>query len=158
MLLTAPIRESSIVFSKFLATLAFFLICWIPAGLYLVALRYVGGNTFDFRPLITYGIAMTACGASFVAFGMFMSSLTKNQIIAALITFAGLFGMLLTVVIKDLGLSPEWKALASKFDYFSLWSESLSGHMPISTVVFQATLAAFWLFVTTKVLEIRKWG
>ena len=49
MMLTAPVEETVVVLSKFLAALILFLIVWLPWGLYLVSLRCVGGSAFDYR-------------------------------------------------------------------------------------------------------------
>lgn len=159
-LLTAPVNEWSVVIGKFLAALAFFMLCWLPAAVYLIALRYIGGVPFDYRPLISYYLAMLACGVSFVGFGLFVSSLTKNQIVAAVITFAGLFAMLLTALRDtfDYAFGPTLRTVIGKFDYFGLWGAALSGQLPLPEVVVQLSLGVFWLFLTVKVLDARKWN
>jgi ABC-type transport system involved in multi-copper enzyme maturation permease subunit len=160
-LLTAPVSDWAVVLSKFLAALTFFMLCSLPAAGFLVALRYAGGTPFDYRPLLSYYLAMLACGVSFVGLGIFVSSLTRNQIVAAVATFAGIFTMLLTVLrdlfasaIKEQGL----RNVLGKFDYFTLWQQSLNGQLPIPEVCVQLSLGVFWLFLTIKVLEARRWG
>jgi ABC-type transport system involved in multi-copper enzyme maturation permease subunit len=143
---------------KFLAALAFFMLCWVPAGVYMLALRYVGGVPFDYRPLLSYYLAMLACGVSFVGFGLFVSSLTRNQIVAAVLTFAGLFAMLLTAARNMFDVGPTVKMLLGKFDFFSLWGSALEGQLPVSEVLVQVSLGVFWLFLTVKVLDARKWN
>lgn len=159
-LLTAPVNDWAVVLSKFAAALTFFLLCWLPAGVYLVALRYAGGAPFDYRPLLSYYLAMFACGCSFVGFGVFVSSLTRNQIVAAVITFAGIFAMLLTHLRETFALliGPGIRAALAKFDYFSLWLRALDGQLPVSEVCVQLSLGVLWLFLTVKVLEARKWS
>ena len=158
-LLTAPISETAIVLSKFIAALTIYMISWLPLGLYLIALRIEGGQPFDYRPIISYYLALAACGASFLAMGIFFSSLTKNQIIAAILTFAGIFVMLLTIVLKDFeGVGIGFRNVLAKIDFLSLWQSALGGQLPLSTVLVQLSLAVFWLFLTVKILEARKWG
>lgn len=158
-LLTAPVNDWAVVLSKFTAALAFFMLCWLPSGIYLLGLRYVGGEPFDYRPLLSYYLAMLACGCGFVGFGVFVSSLTKNQIVAAVITFAGLFLMLLTALREGLqGLPQGLRDAIGKFDYFSLWQQALGGQLTASQVCVHLSLGVFWLFLTTKVLEARKWS
>jgi ABC-2 type transport system permease protein len=160
-LLTSPVNDWAVVLSKFLAALAFFMLCWLPAAGYLVALRFAGGTPFDYRPLLSYYLAMLACGVSFVGFGVFVSSLTKNQIVAAVITFAGVFAMLLTALRDAFPadvLSRGLKDALGKLDYFSLWNQALNGQLPVSEVCVQVSLGVFWLFLTVKVLEARRWA
>ncbi len=89
MLLTAPVNETTIVLAKFIAALIFWLLTWLPYFLYLVALRVIGGETFDIRPLLAFGLALIATGGGFMAMGLFFSAITRNQIIAAVLTFVG---------------------------------------------------------------------
>jgi ABC-type transport system involved in multi-copper enzyme maturation permease subunit len=161
MLLTAPILEWKIVVSKFLAAWAFYILSFAPIGLYLIALWVVGERPFDYRPMMSYYIAVAAYGASFLGIGLFLSSLTKNQIVAAVLMFAVMIGMLLTFWLRGSQstlFGPGVRAILEQFDFLSTWYASLSGTLPVRTMMLQASLAAFWLFVTTKVLEIRKWG
>ena len=158
-LLTAPVNDWAVVLSKFAAAVVFFMLCWLPSAAYLLALRYVGGTPFDYRPLLSYYLAMLACGCSFVGFGVFVSGLTRNQIIAAVVTFAGLFAMLLTAMRERFhGLPEGLKNALGKVDYFSLWQQALSGQLPVSEVCVHLSLGVFWLFLTVKVLEARRWS
>lgn len=159
-LLTAPVNDWAVVLSKFAAALTFFMLCWLPAVGFLVVLRYAGGTPFDYRPLLSYFLALFACGVSFVGLGVFVSSLTRNQIAAAMITFAALFGMLLTRVRERMGmdLPAGVRGVLGKLDYMSLWEQALGGQLPIPEVCVQVSLGVFWLFLTIKVLEARRWG
>lgn len=160
-LLTAPIKEWTIVVSKFAAAWGFFMLSWVPMGLYLIALWVVGGQPFDYRPLMSYYIAVGVFGATFIAIGIFFSSLTKNQIVAAVMTFAVMIGMLLTVWLRNSQTTlfgSGVRKVLEQFDFFTAWTTALSGSLALQTIVLQLTFAAFWLFITTKVLETRKWG
>lgn len=159
-LLTAPVVEWAVVLSKFLATWLFFLITWLPAGLFLIALRMEVGNPFDYRPLLSFYLALAATGAGFVAMGLFFSALTKNQIVAAVVTFLGMFGFLVCYFVKarSMGLGQTAQAALAKLSYIDLWSESLSGQLPLRDVLLWVSMAVFWLFLTIKILETRKWS
>lgn len=159
-LLTAPVGEWSVVLSKFLAAWFFYLIVWLPMGLYLIGLR-AAGNPFDYRPLLSYYLCQAVCGAGFVAMGLFFSCLTRNQIIAAVLSFASMFGLLLTVVLKVFRMSDTWspvKAIAARLDFLTAWQMALSGQLSISFVFVYLSMAVFWLFATVKVLEARRWS
>ena len=157
-LLTAPVTDGTVVLSKFAACWLFFMTCWIPGGLYLVALRIEGGTPFDYRPILTYYLALGSCAAAFTAIGLFFSSVTKNQIVSAVLTGSVMFLIVLTVLSSLPGLPSGVKVVMMKFDVLRLWGQALSGQLPVQTVVFQLSVAAFFLFLTAKVLEVRKWS
>ena len=98
-MLTAPVNEWPIILSKFLATWLFFLISWLPATLFLIALRVEVGQPFDYRPLLSFYVSLAAQGLAFVGMGLF-STLTKNQIVAAVLTFAGMMAFLFCYILR----------------------------------------------------------
>jgi ABC-type transport system involved in multi-copper enzyme maturation permease subunit len=159
-MLTAPVNEWVVTLSKFLATWLFFLICWVPYGLFLLALKMEGGQAFDYRPLLGFYVALAATGAAFVAVGLFFSTITNNQIVAAVLTFVGMVFFLACYIFKDrdLGLGSTVQAFLGKFAYLDLWSESLSGQLPIRDVILWVSLAVFFVFLSIKVLETRRWS
>lgn len=157
-LLTAPVSEISVVLSKFVAVWIFFMISWLPFGLYLIALRVEAGIPFDYRPLLSFYVALAASGAAFLAMGLFFSSLTQNQIIAAILTFVGMFLLLLTVVSDRFPiLGSTAKIMMKRFSFYDLWETALSGQLLIRDVLIWASLAVLWLFLTVKVMEARRW-
>jgi ABC-2 type transport system permease protein len=155
-LLTAPVNEWAIVVSKFIAVLLFYIMAFMPWGLFLIALRVFGDEPFDYRPLLSFAITLTVTGAAFVSGGLFFSSLTRNQIVAAVITLA--FMVTLTVLSRFfLGGSGVWADVISYISYLDLWVSSLEGLFAPRYLVFHLSLAFFFLFLTIKVLEARKW-
>ncbi len=156
-LLTAPVSDGAVVMSKFTACWLFFMACWVPGGLYLIALR-VGGAPFDYRPLLTFYIALGSSAAALVAIGLFFSSVTRNQVVSAVLTGSVTFLIVLTVLSNFEQLPGGVKVVMMKFDVLRLWRESLGGQLPVQTVAFQLSVAAFFLFLTAKVLEVRKWS
>jgi len=157
-LLTAPVQEWVVVLSKFFSCWLFFLLCWIPVGLFLLALALVG-PVFDYRPVLSFYLTLACTGAGFIAMGTFFSSLTKNQIIAAVLTGAVMFFYLLTIIVRIVPFLGEGvKAALSKLSFLTLWQSSLNGELAVQTILVHLSLAVFWLFLTVKVLEIRKWS
>ena len=81
-LLTAPVDETTVVFSKFLAGLITFLVVWAPFGLYLVTIPVSGGTPFDYRPLLSFFITLVVTGAGFIGMGLgfvFYALLNKKR-------------------------------------------------------------------------------
>lgn len=159
-LLTAPVKESSIVLSKFFAVLFFYLLAWVPFWLFLVALRVIAGVPFDFFPLLSFFLTMVASGAGFLAVGLFFSCITRNQIIAAVLTFVYVsFQWVLYArsAVFRLAEGSLWNEILQYASYLDLWNLSLSGVFAPRFLMFHLSVAFFFLFLTVKVLESRKW-
>jgi ABC-type transport system involved in multi-copper enzyme maturation permease subunit len=162
-LLTAPVNETRVVLSKFFASLVFLLLAWAPWGLLLGALRLEGGQPFDYRPIISFFIALTFIGAAFMSMGLFFSSLTRNQVASAILTFAGMLLFLgITLIrwqLEGQAMSNQaWVTVLTHMSYGDLWLDSLNGSLTPRYLIFFASLAVLWLFGTVKVLEIRRWS
>jgi hypothetical protein len=157
-LLTAPVDEPVIVLSKFVAAWLFYLLSWLPALAFLVALRTAGGAAFEYQPVVSHMLAVAATGAGFVGMGLFFSSLTRNQVVAAVLTFAGMMFLLLTVWLQSNDrLAGGLQAVAGRVSYWNLWQQALAGQLPVAGVVVYLSLGVFWTFLTVKVLEARRW-
>ncbi len=159
LLLTSPVNEGPVVLSKFLATWLFFLLTWLPSGLFLIALRMEAGQPFDYRPLLSFYVALAVCGAAFISVGLFFSALNANQIVAAVLTLALMFFLMYCYFMKEQTmLGPLPRQLAARLSYIDLWEESLRGQLPVRDVLAWASAAVFGLFLSVKVLEARKWN
>ena len=158
-LLTAPVDETMIVLSKFLAALITYLVVWAPFGLYLLAIPLSGGNPFDYRPLLSFLVALIATGAAFMSMGLFFSSLTKNQVASGVLTLAGM--LLLTYSFSQFhrGLPDDsvLRKLMMHASYIDIWANSLEGKITPRFLLFPLSMTVLCLFLTVKVLESRKW-
>ncbi|MBY0515062.1 MAG: ABC transporter permease [Gemmataceae bacterium] len=161
-LLTAPVDEAPVVVSKFVATWLFFLLSWLPAGLFLVALRYEVDQPFDYRPLLSFYVALAAQGLGFVGMGLFFSTVTRNQIVAAVFTLAGMMVFVTAYFIRReaaaAGIPSFVQVVISKMSFINMWIESLEGRLPLRDVLIYASLGFFFTFLSVKVLEARKWN
>jgi ABC-type transport system involved in multi-copper enzyme maturation permease subunit len=158
-LLTAPVGETTVVLSKFIAALVFFMIVWLPWGLFLVALRIGGGESFDYRPLLSFFFALAATGAGFLSMGLFFSSLTRNQIVAFILSFVGMLALTMLFFFKQ-STTPDSTLynVLTYTSYIDLWMNSLDGTLSPRNLAFHISAAVFWLFLTVKVMEARKWA
>lgn len=160
-LMCAPVKESTVVLSKHIAALIFFMLLWCIWAVYLLALRVESGKEFDYRPMLSFYLALTLCGSSFISMGLFFSSLSKNQIIGAVLTFMAL--LLLTIIGSSMVQRREsvgalWKAVFQHLSYSELWLSSLKGRLHVREMILQGSFTFFWLFLTVKVLEARRWS
>ncbi|HEY1860433.1 MAG TPA: ABC transporter permease [Gemmataceae bacterium] len=162
MMLSAPLNEMQVVLSKFFAAWVFFGLTWMPLGLYLIGLYAEGGKPFDYRPVLGFYIALMVTGGGFISMGLFFSSLTRNQIAAAILTFAGMVALTLNFFVprlfgQFLGLEEGTRTLLSYASYIQLWIWVCEGKLAARDLVFHISATIFWLFLTVKVLEARKW-
>ena len=164
-LLTTPVNEPTVAISKFLAAYLMYLLIWVPFGLFLVALWAIGGTPFDYYPVISFGVAVAVSGAGFISMGLFFSSLTRNQLVSGVLTMAGmiLFTCLLFMKGRMLGESKEqvaskgWPLVLQHINYLDLWIGGIVGMMDPKQLIFHLSMTVFFLFLTVKVLESRKW-
>jgi ABC-2 type transport system permease protein len=137
---------------------------WIPFGLFLIAFRVGADTNFDYRPLLSFAVGLLVTGAAFVSMGVFFSTLTRNPVISGVLTFTG---MVLWVSVFVLGglLEPfaglpanHWSILVLKhISFIDVWIDTLRGQLIPRMLMFPMTITIFWLFLSVKVLEARKW-
>lgn len=161
-LLTAPVEETAIVVSKFLAACLMYLVMWVPFGLFLIFLRIAGGSDFDYRPLFSFAIGLSATTAAFVAMGVFFSSLTRSQVASGVLTFAAMLAFtlifLVNSVLNSLMPASAWTTVLKHISYIDVWIDTLDGKLLPRQLLFFVSMTVVWLFGTIKVLEARKWA
>ena len=160
LMFTSPVNEWPVVLSKFLATWIFFMICWAPAGLFLIGVRSEAGTGFDYRPLLSFYLALGVCSAAFIAGGVFFSAITSNQIVAAVLAFIVVLASVICyfALRRAEALNPTVQAFLTRFSFIDLWIQSLEGQLPVRDILVWASAAVFGLFLSVKVLEARKWS
>lgn len=161
-LLTAPVGETSVVLSKFLAALLFFLTTWVPFGLLLISLRIEGGKPFDYRPLMSFFFGLCITGAGFISMGLFFSSLTRNQIVSGILALVGMLALTLVFLfnmrIQSLqGSESAWATVLTHVSYLDIWIETSDGKLSPRLLLFYLSMSVLWLFLTVKVIEARRW-
>ncbi|HZT82623.1 MAG TPA: ABC transporter permease, partial [Gemmataceae bacterium] len=159
MLLTVPTNETMVVLSKFLAVFIFFMLAWLPWAMFPVALRVVGGNPFDYRPLIGFFLVLACIGSSFLSMGLFFSSLTQDQMAAAIVTFVGMVALTLIYFVRRLlgDTYPNAHAILGHVSYVNLLIEVLQGKLAPRDLLFWLSSTVFWLMLTVLRLNVRKW-
>jgi ABC-2 type transport system permease protein len=161
-LMTTPVSEIAVTLSKFIAALVMFLVTWIPFGLLLVGLRIIGGKPFDFQPLLGFFIGLSLTGAAFISIGVFFSSLTKSQIGSGVLTCVAMLSLTMLYIARSFvqhfaGANSNWVVFLKHISYLDIWIDSLFGRLIPMNLMFQVSLTVFFLFLTVKVLESRRW-
>ncbi len=154
-LLTAPVTPFAVVLGKYLAVLSTYALIWLPTLLYVVILRKTG--SVDWQVVGTSYLGLLGVGASYLAIGVLMSALTKSQLVALLLTLLFVFGLFVMGVgeyVFEQGLFHDLCAhvsMASQMEDFS------KGVVDLRRVVFDASLVALGLFLTTRVVDSWRW-
>ncbi|MCM1008601.1 MAG: ABC transporter permease subunit [Ruminococcus flavefaciens] len=156
-LLTAPISLWELVLGKFLAAFTLFVIAESIIFIYAIILKYLGNVVWP--TLIGNYVAMLFLGAAFIAIGLFVSSLTENQMTAAVVSFVV---MLILYVYDDmfLGRISNDKVLdvLSALSFRSRYVEFTTGVFSAGSILFFISTAFLFNFFTIKVLEKKRWS
>jgi ABC-2 type transport system permease protein len=160
-LMTAPVSDLQVVLSKFTAAMIFYMFMWLPSlTCILVLRRYTNSlSTFDGGLLGCTFLGIFLLGGLFVSLGCFASALTRNQITAAMISFTvGLSLFLLSFLADRLQISTSWIADAmSQVALVDQMNDFARGIVDTRHIVFYVTLTFFFLFLTLRVVESRRW-
>jgi ABC-2 type transport system permease protein len=154
LLLTYPVRDGAVLVGKYLAALALYAIMLALTLLYPGILIYF--TRVEWGPLLTGYLGLLLMGATFLAVGIFASSLTENQIVAAITTFGTL--LLLWVV----GWSAEyvggpWGRVLSHLSILEHFDTFARGVLDTKDVIFYVDVTIVALFLTLRSLEARRW-
>jgi ABC-2 type transport system permease protein len=156
-LMTAPVGETDVVVGKFLGAMAFFGVLLAPTLVYVVILRIF--SAMDFGPILTGYVGLLLVGAMFVAIGLFCSSLTRSQVVAAVSAVAMLFVVTIAPYVLQTQasqLSATWRRLADQGVY-NRFVDFSKGVFDSAHIIFFVACTVLFLYLTTKVLESRRW-
>ena len=160
-LLTAPVTEAEVVVAKWLAGVAMYLALLVPFALYLPFLYYQARYHFDLGPVLALSAGLTTLGMMFVAIGLFFSALTRNQVVAAIWTFAVLFALvLLTTVLGNYAVSrrSSWADAIQFVAVINQLTTFGTGRLDLRFLAIHLSTAALMLYLTTKVVQYRREG
>lgn len=154
LLLTSPIRDVEVVLGKFLAGLGL-TAAMLACTLYYPLILFFYGNPERGHILGGYlGVLLMA--AAFVAIGLFASSLSANQIVAAIVTFMLLLMLWLIGAAADFAGAPVSDILR----YLAIdryYNDFTRGVIDSTGVVYFLSIMAVFLFATVRSLETRRW-
>ena len=155
-LLTSPINLFSLVMGKFLSAVVVYSLGMAVTVVYGFVIAYFA--TPDWAVIIGNILGMLLLGCSLIAIGMFISSLTENQVIAAVGGFAvGLF-LLLIDSLADL-LPFEWmRQVVVSLSFFNRYDEFTLGILSLPNVIFFVSVCAVFIFLTIRVFEKKRWA
>ena len=153
---TAPISSLQIVMGKFLAASGLVFIMITAASVYPIYTIFYGNP--DIGPIITGLVGLLLLTMSHVAFGLWISSMTRSQLLALLFTFGGLFLLLILNWFAGNISGNGW--LENAFKYLATTPHLdvlLKGMVTVSDVGYFACFTALFLFFTNVVIDSLRW-
>lgn len=156
LILTAPVSLLSIVMGKFLAAYAIFAISVAVMPVYGFVMSTFA--TVSWLPIWGNTVGLLLLGGIFVSIGLFISSLTENQMIAAIGGFFINLMILLMNTLKSALPNGFLQDVLSSISVYSRYSEITSGIFSLSSLIFFVSVIFIFLFLTVRVLEKRRWA
>jgi ABC-2 type transport system permease protein len=156
LLSTSPVRDTHIILGKFFAALTFLMLL-LALSFYMPALIKVNGKITLAQVLVGY-LGLVMLGSSVLAIGLFASSLTKNQLVAAL----GALGITILMCV----LYPLAKRLdapvSDAFKDLDLWwihfqQGFMRGVLNLKDIVYYLAVTYFFLLLAVKTMEAKRW-
>ncbi|MEK7814750.1 MAG: ABC transporter permease [Chloroflexota bacterium] len=154
LLLTAPVRDWEVVVGKYLASLVF-LLAMVALTLYYPLLLIVFGDP-DPGPIYSGYLGLTLYGGAALSIGLLTSTLTSNQIIAAVVAM----GILLVLYFADFAagvVGGTWSTVIGQIGMKSHFDDFDRGVIDTKHIVYFLSLAAVFLFLSIRALEARRW-
>ena len=156
LLLTSPVTMTGMVVGKFLAAFTVFFLTYAVSSLSFITLYIYGApNTAQ---LIGNSVGLLLLGAACIAIGVFVSSLTENQLIAAIGSMAILFAFVmvsfLSAYINNAAVRTvlNWISILTRYDSFG------NGVFDFSCILYYISMTVIFLFLTVWVFEKRRWA
>ena len=156
LLLTAPVRLTGIVLGKFLAAFGVFVLAMLFTLIYVVVVAAFG--TPNGAMILGNYVAILSVAAAYISIGVFISSLTENQLVSCIATLgAFLFLYLVDYMYSVINVTwiqnlIYWFSLFRRYDTFS------RGIFSLADFIFYISVAGTFVFLTVRVLEKKRWS
>ena len=154
LLLTSPVRDWEVIIGKYVASFVF-LIATVSLTLYYTILLYVFASP-DPGPIYAGYLGLALYGGAALAIGLLCSTLTSNQIVAAVVAM----GILLVMFFADLAadnIGGTASTIISEISIRSHFEDFDRGIIDTKHVVYYLSVIAFFLFMSVRALESRRW-
>ena len=160
-LMTAPVRDWQVVLSKFFGALVFYIVIWLPTFLYFAIFKFVTGQSAANSTGAYLGayLMLLLLGMFYLSIGCLASVLTKNQIVAAIISFCAItlhfFSGLLSFIMNE--VSSTTRQLLGYFSALEQMGTLSRGSVDTRPMVLYVSMTIVMLALTHQVFQSRKW-
>jgi ABC-2 type transport system permease protein len=154
LLLTSPLSDLQIIMGKFLGAMGLYAVMLLVTVPH-IALLFIYGNP-EWKPILTAYLGLLLLGGCFISLGLLISSLTKNQIVAGMVTFAV---FLLLWIITWIGSfsGPTVDQLTQYLSIIDHLDDFSKGVLDTKHLIYYVSFITFGLFLTAKSVDSERW-
>lgn len=160
-LMTAPVGDLQVVAAKFSAAIVFYVVTWLPMIACLFVVRHFTNQpgALDAGTVGGMYLGIFLVGCLFLSLGCFASAISRSQMGAAMIGFVlGVSLFSLGFLAEALPATAQWQSqVLSYFGLFEQMHDFARGVVDTRTVVFYVSATFFFLFLTLRAVESRRW-
>ena len=154
LLLTSPLTDLQIILGKFLGAMGLYVAMLIVTLLHM-AILFVYGNP-EWKPIAAGYLGLILMGGCFISLGLLISSFTKNQIVAGVITFAAF--LMLWIISWNADQSGPWaRAILTHLSIIDHFDDFARGIIDTKHLVYYASFITLGLFLTAKSVDSERW-
>jgi gliding motility-associated transport system permease protein len=154
LLLTSPLTDVQIIMGKFLGAVALYSLM-LAVTLIHMGVLFIYGNP-EWKPIATGYLGLLLMGASFISLGLWISSLTRNQIVAGMVTFA-VFLLLWTITWAVDSAGPTMQKVLTALSITDHFDDFSKGVIALRHLVYYLSFITFGLFLTAKSVDSERW-
>jgi len=154
LLLTSPLSDFQIIMGKFLGAMALYALMLAVTTIH-IALLFVYGRP-ELRPILTAYLGLFLLGGCFISLGLLISSLTRNQIVAGMLTFA-IFLLLWIITWIGSFSGPAVDQLTQYLSIIDHLEDFSKGVIDTKHLIYYVSFITFGLFLTAKSVDSERW-
>jgi ABC-2 type transport system permease protein len=154
LLLTSPLTDFEIIMGKFLGAMALVGLM-LAVSMFHIGLLFAFGRP-EWKPIVTGYIGLALLGGCFVSVGLFISSLTKNQVVSGMLTFS-VFLMLWIITWIGSAIGPTGERLTNYLSIIDHLDDFTKGVIDTTHLIYYLSFIGFGLFLTAKSVDSERW-
>lgn len=154
LLLTSPLTDFQIIMGKFLGAVMLYIVMLFVTLVHMAVLFLYGRP--EWQSIISGYLGLLLMGSAFISIGLFISSTTKNQIVAGMLTFSVLLLLWITGWFAE-SASPTAAAVLNYLSITQHFDDFAKGVIDTTHVVYYLSFIAFGLFLTVKSVDAERW-
>ncbi len=154
LLLTSPLTDLEIILGKFIGAIGLYCLMLLVTTPY-IAILFIYGEP-ELAPVVVGYLGLFLLGASFISIGLLISSFTKNQVVAGMITFATLLLLWVLNWLSTFG-GPTTQGIVSYLSITQHFDDFALGVLDTKHVIYYLSFITFGLFLTAKSVDTERW-